>query len=213
MLLSGTTGARWGEHSPAVPGSVLLQEQALRRGVRLRPALLWLQRCKCSRVLPAVVADSVGTHRCFLVTVQAREEGKALLRQISQVRDQVETPSADLLAPLSTNNTPVRRVSPLNLISFTPWHPLACTWTFRNSDVEYLTLNENVPGKELCENKHLLCFYPDFFFSRGVPFFKGGAELSRWTVVGQKVLKKKKGLKVLFHPSFLNSQQLWQYFS
>lgn len=51
---------------------------------------------------------------------QAREEGKALLRQISQVRDQTETPSADLFAPLSNNNTPVRRVSPLNLISFTP---------------------------------------------------------------------------------------------
>uniref|UniRef100_A0A3Q4N7C4 Cyclosome subunit 8 n=1 Tax=Neolamprologus brichardi TaxID=32507 RepID=A0A3Q4N7C4_NEOBR len=50
----------------------------------------------------------------------AREEGKALLRQISQVRDQIETPSADLFAPLSNNNTPVRRVSPLNLISFTP---------------------------------------------------------------------------------------------
>uniref|UniRef100_A0A7N8XRZ5 CDC23 (cell division cycle 23, yeast, homolog) n=1 Tax=Mastacembelus armatus TaxID=205130 RepID=A0A7N8XRZ5_9TELE len=50
----------------------------------------------------------------------AREEGKALLRQISQVRDQAETPSADLFAPLSNNNTPVRRVSPLNLISFTP---------------------------------------------------------------------------------------------
>uniref|UniRef100_A0A3B3ZU75 Cyclosome subunit 8 n=1 Tax=Periophthalmus magnuspinnatus TaxID=409849 RepID=A0A3B3ZU75_9GOBI len=50
----------------------------------------------------------------------AREEGKALLRQISQVRDQIETPSADLFAPLSNNNTPVRRLSPLNLISFTP---------------------------------------------------------------------------------------------
>lgn len=52
--------------------------------------------------------------------LQAREEGKALLRQISQVRDQTDTPSADLFAPLSNNNTPVRRVSPLNLISFTP---------------------------------------------------------------------------------------------
>lgn len=61
----------------------------------------------------------VGTDRSCLA-LQAREEGKALLRQISQVRDQIETPSADLFAPLSNNNTPVRRVSPLNLISFTP---------------------------------------------------------------------------------------------
>lgn len=64
-----------------------------------------------------------------LVALQAREEGKALLRQISQVRDQIETPSADLFAPLSNNNTPVRRVSPLNLISFTPWHRWANKWT------------------------------------------------------------------------------------
>ncbi|KAK0154937.1 Cell division cycle protein 23 [Merluccius polli] len=50
----------------------------------------------------------------------AREEGKALLRQISQVRDQIETPSAELFAPLADNNTPVKRVSPLNLSSFSP---------------------------------------------------------------------------------------------
>lgn len=52
--------------------------------------------------------------------LQAREEGKSLLRQISQVRDQTETPAAQLFAPISNNNTPVRRVSPLNLIAFTP---------------------------------------------------------------------------------------------
>ncbi|KAJ8276331.1 hypothetical protein COCON_G00080830 [Conger conger] len=55
----------------------------------------------------------------------AREEGKALLRQISQVRDQGEGSSADLSLPcvfgsLSNNNTPVRRVSPLDLSSVTP---------------------------------------------------------------------------------------------
>ncbi|KAG5844177.1 hypothetical protein ANANG_G00158860 [Anguilla anguilla] len=55
----------------------------------------------------------------------AREEGKALLRQISQVRDQGEASSADLSLPcvfgsLSNNNTPVRRVSPLDLSSVTP---------------------------------------------------------------------------------------------
>uniref|UniRef100_A0A8C5FTS9 Cdc23 domain-containing protein n=1 Tax=Gadus morhua TaxID=8049 RepID=A0A8C5FTS9_GADMO len=50
----------------------------------------------------------------------AREEGKALLRQISQVRDQTETPSGELFVSLSDNNTPIKRVSPLNLSSFTP---------------------------------------------------------------------------------------------
>ncbi|XP_048850941.1 cell division cycle protein 23 homolog [Brienomyrus brachyistius] len=55
----------------------------------------------------------------------AREEGKALLRQISQVREQGEASSADLshpcvFGPLSNNNTPVRRVSPLDLSSVTP---------------------------------------------------------------------------------------------
>uniref|UniRef100_A0A8C8IHF7 Cyclosome subunit 8 n=1 Tax=Oncorhynchus tshawytscha TaxID=74940 RepID=A0A8C8IHF7_ONCTS len=40
----------------------------------------------------------------------AREEGKALLRQISQVRDHME----------ASNTTPVRRVSPLDLSSFSP---------------------------------------------------------------------------------------------
>ncbi|CAB1315974.1 unnamed protein product [Coregonus sp. 'balchen'] len=49
----------------------------------------------------------------------AREEGKALLRQISQVRDQTESSTTDLFGPLSSNNTPIRRVSPLDL-SFNP---------------------------------------------------------------------------------------------
>ncbi|OBS80941.1 hypothetical protein A6R68_20837, partial [Neotoma lepida] len=55
-----------------------------------------------------------------------REEGKALLRQILQLRNQGETPSSDtpgtffLPASLSANNTPTRRVSPLNLSSVTP---------------------------------------------------------------------------------------------
>lgn len=43
MFLSGTTGARRGEHSAALPGSVLPEEQAVRRGVALRSALLRLQ--------------------------------------------------------------------------------------------------------------------------------------------------------------------------
>ncbi|KAG7274346.1 LOW QUALITY PROTEIN: hypothetical protein CRUP_028667 [Coryphaenoides rupestris] len=50
----------------------------------------------------------------------AREEGKALLRQIFQVRDQVETPAAGLFVPFADNNSPIKRVSPLNLSSFTP---------------------------------------------------------------------------------------------
>uniref|UniRef100_A0ABI7Z3V5 Cdc23 domain-containing protein n=1 Tax=Felis catus TaxID=9685 RepID=A0ABI7Z3V5_FELCA len=55
-----------------------------------------------------------------------REEGKALLRQILQLRNQGETPSTEMPAPfflpasLSANNTPTRRVSPLNLSSVTP---------------------------------------------------------------------------------------------
>ncbi|NXA72499.1 CDC23 protein, partial [Thryothorus ludovicianus] len=55
-----------------------------------------------------------------------REEGKALLRQILQLRNQGETSSTDVAAPfflpasLSANNTPTRRVSPLNLSSVTP---------------------------------------------------------------------------------------------
>ncbi|NXS42257.1 CDC23 protein, partial [Pandion haliaetus] len=55
-----------------------------------------------------------------------REEGKALLRQILQLRNQGETSSTDIAAPfflpasLSANNTPTRRVSPLNLSSVTP---------------------------------------------------------------------------------------------
>ncbi|KAG7484883.1 hypothetical protein MATL_G00055100 [Megalops atlanticus] len=56
---------------------------------------------------------------------EAREEGKALLRQISQVRDQGEASAGDLSLPcvfgsLSNNNTPVRRMSPLDLSSVTP---------------------------------------------------------------------------------------------
>lgn len=59
---------------------------------------------------------------------QTREEGKALLRQILQLRNQNESPSADLptnapfLFPqsVSASNTPTRRVSPLNLSSVTP---------------------------------------------------------------------------------------------
>ncbi|XP_016120864.1 cell division cycle protein 23 homolog [Sinocyclocheilus grahami] len=55
----------------------------------------------------------------------AREEGKALLRQISAVREQGEPSSTDLslpcvFNPLSNNTTPVRRVSPLDLSSVTP---------------------------------------------------------------------------------------------
>ncbi|XDV39145.1 hypothetical protein PO909_008425 [Leuciscus waleckii] len=55
----------------------------------------------------------------------AREEGKALLRQISAVREQGEPSSTDLslpcvFNPLSNNTTPVRRVSPLDLSSITP---------------------------------------------------------------------------------------------
>ncbi|KAM9694918.1 cell division cycle protein 23 homolog isoform 3-T3 [Trichechus inunguis] len=55
-----------------------------------------------------------------------REEGKALLRQILQLRNQGETPTTEMPAPfflpasLSTNTTPTRRVSPLNLSSVTP---------------------------------------------------------------------------------------------
>ncbi|TFK00567.1 DNA-directed RNA polymerases I, II, and III subunit RPABC3 isoform 2 [Platysternon megacephalum] len=55
-----------------------------------------------------------------------REEGKALLRQILQLRNQGETSSTEISAPfflpasLSSNNTPTRRVSPLNLSSVTP---------------------------------------------------------------------------------------------
>ncbi|KAF4098143.1 cell division cycle protein 23 homolog isoform X1 [Onychostoma macrolepis] len=55
----------------------------------------------------------------------AREEGKALLRQISAVREQGEPSSTDLTLPcvfnpLPNNTTPVRRVSPLDLSSVTP---------------------------------------------------------------------------------------------
>ncbi|XP_039629745.1 cell division cycle protein 23 homolog [Polypterus senegalus] len=55
----------------------------------------------------------------------AREEGKALLRQISQVRGEADPASTDLslpflYGPLSATNTPVRRMSPLNLSSVTP---------------------------------------------------------------------------------------------
>lgn len=53
LLLSGTTGACRGEHSSALPGSVLFQKQALRRGLPLRPAMLRLQRCKLTLCCPA----------------------------------------------------------------------------------------------------------------------------------------------------------------
>uniref|UniRef100_A0A8V0YMT7 Cell division cycle 23 n=1 Tax=Gallus gallus TaxID=9031 RepID=A0A8V0YMT7_CHICK len=55
-----------------------------------------------------------------------REEGKALLRQILQLRNQGETSSTEIATPfflpasLSANSTPTRRVSPLNLSSVTP---------------------------------------------------------------------------------------------
>uniref|UniRef100_A0ACB8EI56 Anaphase-promoting complex subunit 23 n=1 Tax=Sphaerodactylus townsendi TaxID=933632 RepID=A0ACB8EI56_9SAUR len=55
-----------------------------------------------------------------------REEGKALLRQILQLRNQGETSSTEIATPfflpssLSANNTPTRRVSPLNLSNITP---------------------------------------------------------------------------------------------
>lgn len=70
-------------------------------------------------------------HRCIVLfftnRLQTREEGKALLRQILQLRNQGETLSTDIAAPvflpasLSATNTPTRRVSPLNLSSVTPW--------------------------------------------------------------------------------------------
>lgn len=53
-LILGTTGARWGQHSPALPGSVLFQEQALRWGFPLRPTLLWLQWREC----PCIIGSS-----------------------------------------------------------------------------------------------------------------------------------------------------------
>uniref|UniRef100_A0A8C2JP16 CDC23 (cell division cycle 23, yeast, homolog) n=1 Tax=Cyprinus carpio TaxID=7962 RepID=A0A8C2JP16_CYPCA len=61
----------------------------------------------------------------LIIVFQAREEGKALLRQISAVREQGEPSSTDLSVPcvfnpLSNNTTPVRRVSPLDLSSVTP---------------------------------------------------------------------------------------------
>ncbi|MGH0116426.1 UNVERIFIED_CONTAM: hypothetical protein FKN15_017076, partial [Acipenser sinensis] len=68
--------------------------------------------------------DSICAQRCCNYN-DAREEGKSLLRQISQVRGQGETSSSDLslpfiFGPLSAKNTPVRRMSPLNLSSVTP---------------------------------------------------------------------------------------------
>ncbi|XP_028842596.1 cell division cycle protein 23 homolog [Denticeps clupeoides] len=56
----------------------------------------------------------------------AREEGKALLRQITAVREQGDTSSADLSLPnvfnplANTTTTPVRKVTPLDLSSVTP---------------------------------------------------------------------------------------------
>ncbi|KAL7985918.1 hypothetical protein Chor_011084 [Crotalus horridus] len=55
-----------------------------------------------------------------------REEGKALLRQILQLRNQGETSTTETATPfllpssLSANNTPTRRISPLNLSNITP---------------------------------------------------------------------------------------------
>ncbi|XP_005992446.1 cell division cycle protein 23 homolog isoform X1 [Latimeria chalumnae] len=67
---------------------------------------------------------SACAHKCCNFN-DTREEGKALLRQISQLRTQGETSSTDLslpflTTPLSSSNTPVARVSPLNLSSVTP---------------------------------------------------------------------------------------------
>ncbi|XP_033907655.2 cell division cycle protein 23 homolog [Acipenser ruthenus] len=67
---------------------------------------------------------SICAQRCCNYN-DAHEEGKSLLRQISQVRGQGETSSSDLslpfiFGPLSAKNTPVRRMSPLNLSSVTP---------------------------------------------------------------------------------------------
>ncbi|KAG9490592.1 cell division cycle protein 23 homolog isoform X3 [Eleutherodactylus coqui] len=70
---------------------------------------------------------SACAQKCFNFN-DTREEGKALLRQILQLRNQNESPSADLptnatfLFPqsVSASNTPTRRVSPLNLSSVTP---------------------------------------------------------------------------------------------
>lgn len=70
---------------------------------------------------PPSPGDDRLTDRVLSLCFQAREEGKALLRQIALVRDQMESSrDGDVFSPLSNNNTPVRRVSPLNLISFTP---------------------------------------------------------------------------------------------
>lgn len=71
---------------------------------------------------------------CVCVFVQAREEGKSLLRQISTMREQGESSSdPNVFNPLSNtthtlqsvynNTTPIRRVSPLDLSSITPWPP------------------------------------------------------------------------------------------
>lgn len=77
------------------------------------------------------LTQKLPSHRCIVLVFtnpfQTREEGKALLRQILQLRNQGETSSTDIAAPfflpasLSANNTPTRRVSPLNLSSVTPW--------------------------------------------------------------------------------------------
>lgn len=60
LINAGTTGACWGEHSSALPGSVLFQEQALPWSIHLCSALLWLQWCKCVEYLQERDYKSVG---------------------------------------------------------------------------------------------------------------------------------------------------------
>lgn len=72
-----------------------------------------------------IKANTTSQTCLLIIAFQAREEGKALLRQISAVREQGEPSSTDLslpcvFNPLSNNTTPVRRVSPLDLSSVTP---------------------------------------------------------------------------------------------
>uniref|UniRef100_A0A8C6Y362 Cyclosome subunit 8 n=1 Tax=Naja naja TaxID=35670 RepID=A0A8C6Y362_NAJNA len=69
---------------------------------------------------------SVCAQKCCAFN-DTREEGKALLRQILQLRNQGETSTTETAATpfllpssLSANNTPTRRVSPLNLSNITP---------------------------------------------------------------------------------------------
>ncbi|KAG8128397.1 hypothetical protein E2320_015257 [Naja naja] len=77
--------------------------------------------------------ESEQAAQCYIKYIQdiyscgTREEGKALLRQILQLRNQGETSTTETAATpfllpssLSANNTPTRRVSPLNLSNITP---------------------------------------------------------------------------------------------